>query len=112
MAGGRPYTVLLGSALITPGDPIPLFSAVQGYVTIIRDFVFVNSSQAESDLNVYRVTGSAARGLYFAVIPSRTTVHLELRQVIPPGSTVYAVTAAGYDEVSITGYLLIDETTA
>lgn len=112
MAGGRPYTVLLGSALITPGDPIPLFSTVQGYVTIVRDYVFVNTSGAESDLNVYRITGSQALGLYFAVIPSRTTVHLELRQVIPPGSTVYAVTAQGYDEVSITGYQLIDERAA
>lgn len=84
--------------------PVLLFTAPIGYVTILRDILAVNNQAGSGPLNVYRLTGSAARGLIYAQVPGGTTFHQELRQVIPPGSDVYVIASWAGADVSMTGY--------
>lgn len=100
------YTVLLGSGTTAAGVPLSIMVSAAGYTEILRDLLVVNNTESSGTMNIYRVTGSGARGLVFTEVPARSTYHLEMRQVIPPNSELFVVTTWANGDVSLTGYRL------
>lgn len=105
----RPYTRLLGSVSGAGTDSLELFTAPAGYVTILRDILFNNADSVTVTLNFYRTAGEGTRRLMYQPVAGTTTLHVELRQVIPPGCTVFCNAGGAGWSMSLTGYQLLDE---
>jgi len=106
----RPYTQLLGSASGVANQSVGLFTAQPGYVTIIRDILYACGSPAPTFLVLNRTTGTGTRTLIRCFVSDGDLFHLELRQVIPVGSTLTVIGLHQSWDISVTGYVLLDDT--
>lgn len=106
----RPYTRLLGSVTLRPGtESQEIFTAPEGYVTIVRDILVCPASGVRALFNLTRSTGGEGRQLVRRELDIGELFHLELRQVIPVGMSLNAYWGSDQCDVSVTGYQLLDD---
>jgi len=100
------YTIGMGFAHTTGAANQLLFTTPSTDKYILRDVVAVNESAASAQLIVYVQSGSVTyRVFQDPGVPAGTSRHLELRQVLPPDSLVYANTSQA-SSFALTGYHL------
>jgi hypothetical protein len=104
-----PYTISFGYGASSSAEDVLLLAIPNVDTYIVRDIVLSNPSAGAALVSVYYSTGSANIALLRAqALPSGDSVHLDLRQVLPPGAQLRAYLGAPNLTVAVTGYWLKD----
>lgn len=98
------YTVQLGQLAGTNHASVGVFIAKADKVTVIRDVSITVVGVPSGPPNLYWNSPGGGIMLFRGTIPSDTTTHLEMRQVVPPGTELmFDITAPGWS-LLVTGY--------
>ena len=102
----RAYTVLFGE-LYNPGAGAHLvYSAPDGFVSVIRDIVVANEATVPDAFLFYCLTGEWSPWIWRPVVETLGTAHLELRQVMQPGTELHCAATVSTWSCRVTGYQL------
>lgn len=102
------YTVRFGGAVGAPGSAITVFTALDGYVWVLRDAVLFLATSAAATCTLNLVTGANALPIWIVAASTSSTHHLELRQVIQPGERITAESPTASFTLVLTGYMFDD----
>jgi hypothetical protein len=104
----RPYTVDLGYATGAAGQNLLVFTAREGFVTVLRDVLGWAADTAPQLVNISKVTGGSTQTLTRSFLKDGELFHLECRNVLLPGDELRVVSNSAIWGFSFTGYELTD----
>jgi hypothetical protein len=103
----QPYTISFGYGHIVSAADVLLMSVPQSGTYILRDLVVTNQDSGSHDIAIYMTTGQGVVYLWLLpVLEPHTSQHLQLRQVLPPGSDLRFFGNGPEMTVAATGYSL------
>ena len=98
------YTELLGATASSTAAPVVLFSASDAFQTVLRDVCWYNGQPDPQVFQVWWTYQDANYTLLYTTTDGPSSGHLELRQVIPSGATVYGYSSSTSWTMTLTGY--------
>lgn len=104
----RVYTVRFGGAVGAPGTPISVFTALEGFVWVLRDLVVFIATSTATTITVNLIAGGSALPLWIVAAATSSTHHLDLRQVIQPGESLSVDSPTAAFTIVLTGYMFED----
>lgn len=106
------FTKLFGSVAPLPEDTYwGLYVAPEGKTSVIRDVTAVNTGAAlieQASIRVVAAGGSSWVFLWVGQLASGAAVHVDMRQVMPVGTTLEVHATEPGLHISVTGYELHD----
>lgn len=105
----RPYTISFGYGAAAAAGDVLLLAVPPIDTYIVRDLVVSNPTGAAQLVSVYYKAGEQNIALLrVQALPTGDSLHLEMRQVLPPGSELRVYFGATNLTVAVTGYWLKD----
>jgi len=104
------YTRRLGAVRFAEGGTLLMHTAAAGKVTILRDVIVGSSADTPANVSIYIETGTGQILWILGIIAleQSQTVHLELRQEMLPGETLWASGSPAPFTAMATGYVFAE----
>jgi hypothetical protein len=104
----EPYTRRLGAIYHSDSDPVKLYEAIAGETTIVRDICFTHY---DTQPRLIRVNAQPGSGPAFSLawvgdLAPLHTHHVDLRQELAVGESIYVSSDAAQWSVMVTGLRL------
>lgn len=98
------YTTRIVGVPLTASQTVPLHEVPAGRVHVLRDIVAHNAGSGDITLGVWGYAQGANLFMCWGTIPSRGTLHVDLRQAMHAGDQLWFYSSGTAGSLAVTAY--------